>query len=52
MKLGEGSERDHLGRFYTYYTEDELRHALTQEGLQWVDAHHGSGKGLAGTVSP
>ena len=52
MKLGEGSERDHLGRFYTYYTEDELRHALTQAGLQWVDAHHGSGKGLAGTESP
>jgi SAM-dependent methyltransferase len=52
MKTGEGEHRDALGRFYTYYTLDELRSHLTAAGFEVIDQVEGKGKGLAGTVDP
>jgi SAM-dependent methyltransferase len=52
MKTGEGEHRDALGRFYTYYSLDELRSHLTAVGFEVIDQVEGEGKGLAGTVDP
>jgi SAM-dependent methyltransferase len=52
MKLGEGEHRDTLGRFYAYFTEEELRGHLAEAGFAVLDAVKGSGKGLAGTEDP
>ncbi len=49
MKLGEGEERDELGRFYAYYSEEELKLILQNAGFTLIDTRHGSGKGLSGT---
>jgi len=51
MKLGTGSERDALGRFYTYYGEDELDRLLRAAGFTPVSVTKGSGTGLSGTVA-
>lgn len=48
MKLGTGAARDRLGRFYTYYTEDELRARLTEAAFTVLSARRGNGAGLAG----
>ncbi len=50
MKLGAGERIDRLGRLYTYYSEDELRKALTGAGFSPVSFRHGSGRGLSGDV--
>jgi SAM-dependent methyltransferase len=50
MKLGTGERTDRLGRFYSYYTEDDLNMLLTQAGFSPKSALHGAGKGLAGDV--
>ena len=52
MKLGEGESRDALGRFYTYYGEDELLTYLTDAGLTVLRQVRGQGKGLSGEASP
>ncbi|TYB80020.1 class I SAM-dependent DNA methyltransferase [Maritimibacter fusiformis] len=52
MKLGTGEARDRLGRFYTYYSEDELMRHLTKAGFTPTTTHHGAGTGLDGTRSP
>ncbi len=52
MKLGQGEERDALGRFYSYYSEEELRERLAQAGFTAIEAVRGTGKGLAGTDDP
>ena len=52
MKLGSGSSRDKLGRFYTFYSEDELRQQLGEAGFSIFDVHLGKGQGLAGTIDP
>ncbi|MFY0616511.1 class I SAM-dependent DNA methyltransferase [Shimia sp.] len=49
MKLGEAEGRDHLGRFYSYYSETELAALLTAAGFTVVRKRTGSAKGLAGT---
>ncbi|MEX0318495.1 MAG: trans-aconitate 2-methyltransferase [Ruegeria sp.] len=51
MKLGSGEGPDRLGRYYTYYSEDELRIHLTEAGFSITGQRHGSGPGLDGTVS-
>ncbi|MBV7380460.1 class I SAM-dependent DNA methyltransferase [Maritimibacter dapengensis] len=51
MKLGEGESRDALGRFYTYYGEDELLTYLTDAGLTVLHQVRGQGKGLSGEAS-
>ncbi|MBV7408464.1 class I SAM-dependent methyltransferase [Maritimibacter sp. DP1N21-5] len=52
MKLGEGEGRDALGRFYTYYDEDELLRHLTTSGFTPTARCEGTGKGLSGEASP
>ncbi|KUP94129.1 class I SAM-dependent methyltransferase [Tritonibacter horizontis] len=48
MKLGEGERRDELGRFYAYYSEEELTALLGVLGFTVLSARRGNGKGLAG----
>jgi len=52
VKTGTGSQRDALGRLYTYYTEDELTALLQEAGFSLTDTLKGCDKGLAGDVSP
>ena len=52
MKLGEGEGRDALGRFYTYYDEDDLVRHLTKAGFTPATRFKGVGKGLSGEESP
>lgn len=49
MKLGEAEGRDHLGRFYTYYSEEALKALLAEAGFTTTRTRRGHGKGLAGT---
>lgn len=52
MKLGEGEHRDALGRFYVYFTEEELHAHLAATGFDVLHSVTGRGPGLAGTVDP
>lgn len=52
LKTGEGEKRDKIGRFYAYYTEDELRGLLDDEGFEVTYVRHGRAPGLAGTDDP
>ena len=52
MKLGSGSNRDSLGRLYTYYSRSELTDCLTAAGFVIEDEITGKGAGLAGSVDP
>ena len=51
LKLGKGEARDKIGRFYTYYTEQQLETLLTQAGFTITNRIHGAGPGLDGTLS-
>ncbi len=50
MKLGAGEGRDSLGRFYAYYSEDELQQLLSHAGFTVQQSRRGNGEGLAGGV--
>lgn len=52
LKLGEGEERDDLGRFYAYYSEAELHDLLHDAGFAVLDVETGEERGLAGTIDP
>ena len=52
VKLGTGEARDALGRFYTYYGEDELEERLAEAGFTPITRKHGTGRGLDGTRAP
>ena len=52
MKLGNGEKTDTLGRFYSYYGEDELTELLTQAGFAVQDTRTFTVKGLAGSPEP
>lgn len=52
VKTGEGSERDRIDRFYTYFSETELQGLMTAAGFAILATDHGSGKGMAGTDDP
>ncbi|MEO0370374.1 MAG: class I SAM-dependent methyltransferase [Pseudomonadota bacterium] len=52
MKTGTGAERDGIGRFYTYYTADELTALLRTAGFEPVKSCSGVEEGLAGTMDP
>ena len=52
LKTGEGEKRDRIGRFYAYYTEEELRELLTNAGFKITYIRHGSAAGLDGTDAP
>ncbi|MCU9838638.1 class I SAM-dependent methyltransferase [Ruegeria sp. WL0004] len=51
LKLGTGEARDALGRFYSYYTEDELETRMQVAGFTIIDRAFGAGPGLSGEVS-
>lgn len=46
MKMGVGGKRDDLGRYYEYYTKDELDTALQTAGFTPLNHWTGQGKGL------
>ena len=48
MKLGTGESRDRLGRFYTYYGEEELVTLVETAGFIVTATRRGNGEGLAG----
>ena len=48
-KIGEGEDRDHLGRFYSYYQAEELTALLEDAGFTVVRKRTGSAVGLAGS---
>lgn len=52
MKLGQGSRRDRLGRFYSYYSEPELMDHLSGVGFVAEVTGTGESPGLAGDVDP
>lgn len=52
MKLGEGSMRDKLGRYYAYYSKLELSGHLTEAGFTIDETSTGEERGLAGDVEP
>ncbi|MCR8548318.1 class I SAM-dependent methyltransferase [Salipiger sp. P9] len=52
LKEGTGEKRDRLGRFYTFYTEPELRGLLAAAGLEIATVARGDSTGLDGTTSP
>ena len=52
MKLGQGEERDRLGRFYAYYTESELIDLLRLNQFSLCKTYYGEERGLAGVVEP
>ena len=47
-----GEERDGLGRFYTYYTEQELTGLLAEAGLTVTYRREGCERGLSGKDEP
>lgn len=51
LKLGKGEARDRLGRFYTYYQEDELVDLLARNGFTPFHRIIGAGVGLDGQTS-
>ena len=51
LKLGEGEERDPLGRFYTYYTRDELAGLLAAAGFQILSEDTLTEAGLSGILA-
>lgn len=51
MKLGEGEARDRLGRFYSYYSAQDLRSRLVQAGFSVVGEERFDAPGFEGTVS-
>jgi predicted TPR repeat methyltransferase len=51
VKLGTGDTRDDLGRYYTYYQQDELEELLTSAGFTLITHILGSGTGLDGRSS-
>ncbi|SFK13794.1 class I SAM-dependent methyltransferase [Celeribacter neptunius] len=50
MKLGRGAGPDKIGRYYSYYSEEELRDLLAGTGFTISNLRHFSGKGLDGTA--
>lgn len=52
MKTGEGAQRDSIGRFYAYYTEEELCDLLTNAGFTPFSSTHGNEPGLSGEPAP
>ena len=51
MKLGTGEARDGIGRFYTYYTQEELEGLVTRAGFSIETRVFGKDRGMDGTMS-
>ncbi len=52
MKLGKGATRDKLGRFYSYYSQEELATHLTTAAFDIKAVQTGEALSLAGVVEP
>lgn len=52
MKTGSGEKRDTLGRFYAYYTQDELHDLLKRADFTLISTETGAEPGLDGTTAP
>lgn len=52
MKVGKGSSRDRLDRYYSYYSEDELRKMLKDSGFSVEHVRFGEAVSLAGDLDP
>ena len=52
MKIGKGSKRDKLGRYYSYYSKIELCSYLTNTGFMVDNIELGEATGLAGESEP
>ena len=52
MKTGSGERRDRLGRFYAFWSVEELETLLEEAGLTVTSAREGAEPGLAGSVDP
>ena len=50
LKLGDKEQRDAVGRFYAYYTEDELSGLLRAAGLVILDCRIDQSRGLLGQM--
>jgi SAM-dependent methyltransferase len=50
LKTGTGSARDRFGRFYTYYSAEELARLMADAGLHVTDRRDGCDPGLSGTA--
>jgi len=51
LKIGTGEARDSLGRFYAYYTREELEGLVQDAGFSLLDCQLGRGAGLSGEIS-
>ncbi|WP_417599532.1 class I SAM-dependent DNA methyltransferase [Pararhodobacter oceanensis] len=51
MKLGAGEERDDLGRFYSYYSRDELAALLASAGFEILSEEIRTEAGLSGKLA-
>lgn len=52
LKTGTGEKRDRLGRFYAYYTRDELVGLMQDAGFTVTSEVVGADAGLDGAVAP
>ncbi len=52
MKLGQGEQRDRLGRFYAYYSQSELEKHLEHAGFTPADFVLRESVGLSGDIQP
>lgn len=52
LKTGEGEKRDSIGRFYSYFTQEELTGLLTKAGFEVTYTRHGEAVGLDGSEAP
>ena len=50
MKLGTGEGPDALGRYYTYYSQEELDTHLIEAGFTVLTHRFGTDKGLSGSI--
>ncbi len=51
LKLGNGMQRDKMGRMYSFYSKEELSQHLMATGFKIIEHTTGEGTGLAGDVS-
>ena len=52
MKIGQGSKRDKLGRYYSYYSQTQLCSYLNSAGFIVENIELGEATGLAGEAEP
>lgn len=52
VKTGTGEKRDRLGRFYAFYTDEELTGLLEDAGLTVLTRDTGAEAGLEGSIDP